>query len=165
MCACVCTKQGSSTGGHDILTVMNTLGRRLTHPFKLWKILPDRAWDAATARFDALVEGRIAEERSNIAAAAATATAATTGDGSSGGATASAGSAGDACLLRSLLQCSVEDSDAKGGRNVLSNKEASHIQHIYIYMYILIYDSSTCGLTTAVDSSTGAYLVSASLSL
>jgi hypothetical protein len=96
----------------------------------------NRAWDAATARFDALVEGRIAEERSNIAAAGTSAAAAAaTASGSSGEATASAGSAGDACLLRSLLQCSVEDSDAKGGRNVLSNKEVSHIQHIYIYVY------------------------------
>jgi hypothetical protein len=128
------TKQGSSTGGHDILTVMNTLGKRLTHPFKLWKVLPDRAWDAATARFDALVEGRIAEERSNIAATAA-ATAATTSGSSGEASTASAGSASDACLLRSLLQCSVEDSDAKGGRNVLSNKEASHILYFLLLLF------------------------------
>jgi hypothetical protein len=103
---------------------MNILGKRITHPLKLWKILPDRAWAAATARFDALVEGRIAEERASIAATAAAAAAATADTSSN-----SASGVEDTCLLKSLLQCSVEDGDA-GGRNVLSNKEASHIDAI-----------------------------------
>ena len=100
---------------------MNILGKRLTHPLQLWKILPDRAWAAATARFDALVEGRIAEERASIAATAAAAAAATADTSSN-----SASGVEDTCLLKSLLRCSVEDGDA-GGRNVLSNKEASHM--------------------------------------
>jgi hypothetical protein len=46
-----------------------TIAYRTLAPVPLWKILPDRQFNAATMRFDALITGLIAQEKARLAAA------------------------------------------------------------------------------------------------
>jgi hypothetical protein len=95
--------------------MVKTLGHRVLAPLALWKIVPNRRFDAATKRFDALATGLIAQEKAKLAAAAGT---------------AANGSVKDSCLLTQLVQYGEGDaSDTAGAasesgpRNVLTSEE------------------------------------------
>eukprot|EP00953_Heterococcus_sp_UTEX-ZZ885_P031667 16596-Heterococcus_DN1.PRE.2 len=97
--------------------MVKTLGHRVLSPLALWKIVPNRRFDAATKRFDTLATGLIAQEKAKLAAAASAGTAAN-------------GSAKDSCLLTQLVQYGEGDAgdtagaaSESGPRNVLTSEE------------------------------------------
>jgi hypothetical protein len=109
--------QGTTQTGQDVIMMVKTLGHRVLAPLALWKIVPNRRFDAATKRFDALATGLIAQEKAKLAAAASAGIAAN-------------GSAKDSCLLTQLVQYGEGDaSDTAGAasesgpRNVLTSEE------------------------------------------
>jgi hypothetical protein len=52
--------------------MVKTVAYRILAPVPVWKILPDRQFNAATKRFDALITGLIAQEKARLAAAGIT---------------------------------------------------------------------------------------------
>jgi hypothetical protein len=133
--------QGDSARGRDTITIMSTLGYRVSAPLPLWKLRRNRAYDAACARVDALISSCIARERAKIAAAATTSTTAAaaattdattvaTASTTAAAAAADDGSGGtdadDVCLLNKLLQCKLAEGDVTAdvtNRNALSEEE------------------------------------------
>jgi hypothetical protein len=126
--------QGSTQAAADIISIMNTVSHRLSTPLPFWKILPDRSFDAATQRFDALAAQLIAQEKAKLATDAGSSSSAST-------------SAKDSCLLTQLVQCDASDtsvaaaSAGAGGasevlRNQLSSEEVCTAVHD-CYKYLL----------------------------
>jgi hypothetical protein len=112
--------QGSTQAAADIISIMNTVSHRLSTPLPFWKILPDRSFDAATQRFDALAAQLIAQEKAKLATDA-------TGTSSS-----ASSSMKDSCLLTQLVQCDASDTSvaaasagAGGASEVLRNQLSS----------------------------------------
>jgi hypothetical protein len=108
--------QGSTQAAADIMLIMNTMSHRLSTPLPFWKVLPDRPFNAATKRFNALAAQLIAQEKAKLADAG-------------GGTSTTSSSVKDSCLLTQLVQCDASDTAAAGGgasevsRNTLSSEE------------------------------------------
>jgi hypothetical protein len=49
--------------------MLKTLAYRVLAPVPVWKLLPDRQFNAATKRFDAFITGLIAQEKARLTAA------------------------------------------------------------------------------------------------
>jgi hypothetical protein len=135
LCTTVCTLQGGSQDARDVELIVKTLAYRALAPVPVWKLVPDRQFNAATKRFDALITGLIAQEKARLAAAGITGTTTDTSasrtDTDVG--TDTSGVKGS-CLLTQLVQYGAAteattatsmtaDKDSESSRYALTSKE------------------------------------------
>eukprot|EP00953_Heterococcus_sp_UTEX-ZZ885_P002317 1766-Heterococcus_DN1.PRE.7 len=107
--------------------MLKTLAYRVLAPVPVWKLLPDRQFNAATKRFDSLITGLIAQEKARLAAAGmtdASTTDTTTATGSDTG-TIGADTSGvkGSCLLTQLVQYGAATETATGTASSTANKD------------------------------------------
>jgi hypothetical protein len=118
---------------HDIQVMLTTLAYRILAPVPVWKLLPDRQFNAATKRFDALITGLIVQEKARLAAAGMTDAGTTdTGTTSTDEVTDTSGVKGS-CLLTQLVQYGIAteatgasitaDKGTESSRYALTSKE------------------------------------------
>jgi hypothetical protein len=98
--------QGGSQAAHDILSMVKTTSLRVFAPVPLWKVLPDRPFEAASKRFDSLIAGLIAQEKARLAAAGITGISTSTTGSGTDTFTDTSGVKGS-CLLTQLVQYGV----------------------------------------------------------
>jgi hypothetical protein len=141
--------QGTTTTGQDITLMVKTLGHRVLTPLALWNAVPNRRFNAATKRFDALATGLILEEKAKLAAVAA----ADANDTSTS--TSSSSSVKDSCLLTQLVQYGEGDASdtaataaSEGPRNVLTSEEVRALLHAIV----IIITATAIITTTAITS-------------
>jgi hypothetical protein len=119
-CLCHCTAQGTSQDAHDILLMTKTIAYRTLAPVPLWKVLPDRQFNAATKRFDAQITGLIAQEKARLAAAGNTGTSTATGSDTDTF-TDTSGVTGS-CLLTQLVQYGAATEPATSAARISADK-------------------------------------------
>jgi hypothetical protein len=117
--------------------MVKTVAYRILAPVPVWKILPDRQFNAATKRFDALITGLIAQEKARLAAAGITDTSTDTGTTSTDAdeVTDTSGVKGS-CLLTQLVQYGIAteatnatitaDTDSESSRYALTSNEVRY---------------------------------------
>eukprot|EP00953_Heterococcus_sp_UTEX-ZZ885_P002309 1765-Heterococcus_DN1.PRE.3 len=129
---CWLVNAGAVEAAHDIQVMVKTLAYRILAQLPVWKLLPDRQFNAATKRFDALITGLIAQEKARLAAAGITDTSTATGTDADK-VTDTSGVKGS-CLLTQLVQygaatkaagaATTADKDSEKSRYALTSKEA-----------------------------------------
>eukprot|EP00953_Heterococcus_sp_UTEX-ZZ885_P002314 1766-Heterococcus_DN1.PRE.4 len=122
---------GAVEAAHDIQVMVKTLAYRILAPVSVWKLLPDRQFNAATKRFDALITGLIAQEKARLAAAGITDTSTATGTDADK-VTDTSGVKGS-CLLTQLVHygaatkaagaATTADKDSESSRYALTSEE------------------------------------------
>eukprot|EP00953_Heterococcus_sp_UTEX-ZZ885_P034579 17897-Heterococcus_DN1.PRE.2 len=125
-CLCYCTAQGESQAAHDILLTTKTIAYRSLAPVPLWKVLPDRPFEAATKRFDALITGLIAQEKARLAAAGVAST--TTASSSGTDEVTDTSSVKGSCLLTQLVQYGIAAESATADATFTADKDNKHIE-------------------------------------
>jgi hypothetical protein len=104
-------------------SMLKTLAYRILAPVPVWKLLPDRQFNAATKRFDALITGLIVQEKARLAAAGMTNAGTTdTGTTNTDEVTDTSGVKGS-CLLTQLVQYGAATEAATGTASSTANKD------------------------------------------
>jgi hypothetical protein len=157
--------QGGSQAAHDILSMVKTTSLRVFSPVPLWKVLPDRQFNAATKRFDSLITGLIAQEKARLAAAGNTGTSTATGSDTDTF-TDTSGVTGS-CLLTQLVQYGAAtepttsaarisaDKGNESSRYALTSKEVLlvlSIQLLLLSLVVLAIQISAASVTSITTS-------------
>jgi hypothetical protein len=135
--------QESGQAAHDILLMVKTIAYRIFAPVPVWKLLPDRQFNAATKRFDALITGLIAQEKDRLAAAGIASTTTASGTTGTTEVTDTSGVKGS-CLLTQLVQygaateatnaTDTAETNSESSRYALTSKEVlPYCCYLYLY--------------------------------
>jgi hypothetical protein len=116
--------------------MVKTMAHRIFYPIPVWKLLPDRQFNAATKRFDSFITGLIAQERGKLAAAdiASTTTDTTTGTG----VVSDISSVKESCLLTQLVQYGVATEAASAAASITANKESESSRYALTSKEVLL---------------------------
>jgi hypothetical protein len=105
-----------------------TIAYRTLAPVPLWKVLPDRQFNAATKRFDAQITGLIAQEKARLAAAGIASTTNSTGTTGTDEVTDTSGVKGS-CVLTQLVQYGIATEGAIVGAATASDKDSERTRY------------------------------------
>jgi hypothetical protein len=129
--------QEGGQAAHDILLMVKTIAYRIFAPVPVWKLVPDRQFNAATKRFDALITGLIAQEKARLAAAGIASTTSTTGT-TGIDEVADTSSVKGSCLLTQLVQYGIATEGATDAADIKAGKDSERSRYALTSKEVLL---------------------------